>query len=244
MANGKIILKPYGGDPGNQHVGYPENTDIYRWISEDVSDGDVDYIYAPAPDQTYDSVKTQELVSLFYFNGDIPENKIKVLSFKIKYSAKDSITGDQTSEIWFLVSSAATISKTSSKSITDYQSEPEEIALPDEDVQTLNTWLSKAGKGNFPEFSVFVYTINGYNEEKEGGSGDSHDKYTYSEVRLSQLYLEIEYEEVLSIGVHKKVGGEYKAAIGAYRKVDGAWVELTEEEAKSVLKNNTLIRGG
>ena len=242
MANGKIILKPYSGDSGNQHLGYPENTEIYRWISEDVSDGDVDYIYAPEP--TANSQVSQELLSLFYLNGAIPQNRIKVSSIKIKYSARETVLCEYSSTIRFTLISGAIARQTEAKDVTDYLSEPEEIALPSEDVQKLNEWLSAANKGTFPEFSIFVYTVNGCNVESSKGSMETITSYHYAEVRLSQLYIEIDYEEILDIGVHKKVGGEYKAANAAYRKTGGSWVEITEEECKSILKSNTIIKGG
>lgn len=242
MANGKIILKPYSGDSGNQHLGYPENTEIYRWISEDVSDGDVDYIYAPAP--TENAQVRQELLSLFYLNGAIPQNRIKVSSIKIKYSARETVVCEYSSTIRFTLISGAIARQTEAKDVSEYLSEPEEIALPAEDVQNLNEWLAVANKGAFPEFSIFVYTVNGCNVESSKGSLENITTYHYAEVRLSQLYIEIDYEEILDIGIHRQVNGAVKAAVAAYRKLGGSWAEITEEEAKDILKNNIITQGG
>ena len=68
--------------------------------------------------------------------------------------------------------------------------------------------------------------------------------YAYVDVRLSQFYIEIEYTEILNMGIRKKVGGAVKAATAAYRKTNGSWTEITEEEAKDILKNNIITQGG
>lgn len=59
---------------------------------------------------------------------------------------------------------------------------------------------------------------------------------------ITQAYLEIIYEDALSIGVSHKVGGEWKSVQTAYEKRNGAWVEISEEECKAILQNSLVTR--
>jgi hypothetical protein len=63
-------------------------------------------------------------------------------------------------------------------------------------------------------------------------------------VSVTQAYIELEYEYILDIGIHRRVGGVVKAATAAYRKVGGTWQEIDEAEAKDILNNNIITQGG
>lgn len=60
---------------------------------------------------------------------------------------------------------------------------------------------------------------------------------------LTQVYLEIALEDEKNIGVFYKINGTYKAATTAYKKINGAWTEISEDECKEILKNNNIRRG-
>lgn len=57
---------------------------------------------------------------------------------------------------------------------------------------------------------------------------------------ITQAYLEIVYEDAVGMGVLHKVDGIWKQAQVAYEKRNGVWVEITEEECKSILQSAPL----
>jgi hypothetical protein len=249
MATGKMILRPYSAVVLSNHKGYPENTALYRWISEEVCDGDETYIYAPAPEGSKNDLVEQISETLVYFEYKVPDKKINIENIKIKYCAKSSKYASSNSKIWFdlTVSSSAEIGtyRTTLESLTEeYPTESSEITIDDDYTQKLNNALSKKSAGSSEKFYFKVSTANGYNYEQEKGSLETITFYTYVDVRLSQFYIEIEYTEILNMGIYKKVAGAVKAARATYRKLGGSWVEITEEEAKGVLKNNIITQGG
>lgn len=245
MADGKIILLPYMDVAGSQHNGYPEDGNLYRWIDEYPNcDTDSTYIYAPSPGGEYREYFQNSIMSAFLLEGGIPNKKIKVTNAKLKYNAKSVVEANAayinfTAYCFGLNSVSET---TGYLSVTDYATTQYEYTLSNEWVQAINDHISKYGKGKFPSIQVWVETVNGYTTWKAGSGGYTY--YDFHEVRLSQLYLEIEYEEILDIGIHRQVNGAVKAAVAAYKKVDGTWQEIDEAEAKSILKNNTITQGG
>ena len=72
---------------------------------------------------------------------------------------------------------------------------------------------------------------NGYGGDKTGSA------------HVSQVYLEIVYENITNIGIFDKIQSDHKAATAAYKKVGGTWTEISEDEAKATIKNNTIRRG-
>ena len=248
MADGKMILRPYSAAVLSNHKGYPENTALYRWISEEVCDGDETYIYAQAPEDSQNNRVEQISETLVSFEYKVPDKKINIENIKIKYCAKSSKYASSNSAIWFdlTVSSSAEIGtyQTTLESLTEeYPTEPNEIVIDNDYIKRLNDVLSKKSSGSSEKFYFKVSTTNGYNYEQHKGSMEVITNYSYVDVRLSQFYIEIEYTEILNMGIRKKVGGVVKAATTAYRKLGGSWVEVAEEEAKDVLKNNIITEG-
>lgn len=70
---------------------------------------------------------------------------------------------------------------------------------------------------------------------------DGGEKSNNSYVSQAVFQLECEYGD--DINIYDKVNGIYKPAEIAYKKANGTWIEITEDEAKSILNNNTIRRG-
>ena len=68
--------------------------------------------------------------------------------------------------------------------------------------------------------------------------GSSQKSGSTASAYITQAYLEIIYEDALSIGVSHKVDGEWKQAQSAYQKQNSVWVEITEDECKNLLSNS------
>lgn len=97
--------------------------------------------------------------------------------------------------------------------------------------------LVEENANHIPEMqlSVKLYAKADYND------GMATEKT--SSVYLTQAYVEISYEDLQGIGIYKKKDGAARLTLEAYRKIGESWVEISEEEAKDVLKNNTITEG-
>jgi hypothetical protein len=62
-------------------------------------------------------------------------------------------------------------------------------------------------------------------------------------VFITQAYIEVLYDDVENVGIYDKINGKQKAATATYQKFNGTWSEIPEDEAKTIIKNNTIKRG-
>ena len=236
MASGTVILRP-SGDDGGDHKGYPEDTTLYKWISEKTCDGDGSYIY-----YSRNLGLSEDGISRYYLSGAIPTVKIKVTGVKVRFAAKSTDSG-----VASFVSFEVRVPPdsyyaygTDQREAIDYLSEPETLLFGDDLVERINTYIGENGNDSLTNLMLLVRIKAGYYSHGTSSSVE----YVYDTVRVSQVYLEIDYEEILDIGVFRKVNGAVKAAVEAYKKVGGTWQEIDEAEAKSILKNNTITQGG
>ena len=235
MASGTIILRP-SGDAGSDHKGYPEDTALYKWINEEKCDDDEGYIY-----YSKDLGLTDYGLSKYYLSGAVPAVKIKVTGVRARFAAKSTDSG-ATSYVHFEVRvppDSYYDYATDRRQATDYLTEPETLLFGDDLVERINAYIGENGNNSLTNLMLLIgITAGSYSH-----GTSSSTSYEYDTVRVSQAYLEIDYEEILNIGVYRKSGGAVKAAMLAYRKKSGSWVEVTEEEAKDVLKNNIITEG-
>lgn len=105
------------------------------------------------------------------------------------------------------------------------------ISRDSEFVKEINNYYRSFGK--MPEITVSVLT-NGRIDD----SNPQKNCYSY----VSQVYLVAVHDEC-GINVFEKYNGNYTMATSAYKRQDGKWVEITENECKETLKNNTIRRG-
>lgn len=105
------------------------------------------------------------------------------------------------------------------------------LAFTVDDIKVINTYIKE--HKSFPPLYFYIHLYAGVaNEYKDAPV-----------IYLTQTYLEITYNDVVNIGVYEKAGGKQMPSTAAYKKVGGAWSEITEDECKEVLKNNTIRRG-
>lgn len=103
--------------------------------------------------------------------------------------------------------------------------------LNDSAIEAINEFINKNKK--FPDIKISFRIVM----EKPTTDGKEN------EVRLSWTQITIFYEDKNNIGIFDKVNGLYKAATVAYKKNGGTWTEISENECKEILKNNTIRRG-
>lgn len=220
MATGTFYLRP-SADISVGHVMYPSGSAAaYLLINEEVSDEDATYIRSP---------DTQTGVSTSKFKlsntSQLPGKRFVVNSVNIAGDTYTSyLNGTNKNEFILEIDGtetalvATTTNKTFDISVTDA------ITLINEAV---------AQNGILPDINITVISYDSLyidgTKERNVASG------------VSQVYVAINYEEILDIGVHKKVNGEWVAATAAYQKQSGAWVEITEDECKAILQSHPIV---
>lgn len=220
MATGTFYLRP-SADISVGHTLYPTTSAAaYLLINEEVSDEDATYIRSP---------DTQTGVSTSKFKlsntSQLPGKRFIVNSVNIAGDTYTSYSnGENKNEFILEINGietaivATTTNKTFDISVADA------ITLINEAV---------AQNGILPDINITVISYDSLfsdtTKERNVASG------------VSQVYVAINYEEILDIGVHKKVNGEWVAATAAYQKQSGAWVEITEDECKAILQSRPIV---
>lgn len=221
-----VILRP------NSDISGGSGTD-YLKISETKADNEETTIGV-------DSAETEQNESITYVFGleELQVKKINVKSVKIVYcyylsnstSANASASGTiSLTCIEDLIMSLYLIEDTSNEYLTkEYYADSSTLDILQNHINENGFMLPPLQLGIELKAS---YSVNeGMAQEKSGS------------IYVTQAYVEIEYEELLNNGIFDKVGGVYKATMSAYRKVNGAWSEISEDEAKATIKNNTIRR--
>lgn len=98
-------------------------------------------------------------------------------------------------------------------------------------VSAINSYISQYG--TFPDVTLTLTTniILGA-EDKQG-----------TDLNITQVYLELSYEEQTGTGIHMKIGGTWTEATQTFRKVNGSWIEITADECKTILRNSEFVIG-
>ncbi|MBO5009581.1 MAG: hypothetical protein J6D20_02615 [Clostridia bacterium] len=220
---GTVILRPDEDISGGTGTSYLQ-------ICEEVADDSSTKLGGVSePDQDNDGDYTQTY--LFGLNNADIANRVNITDAKIVYRCRINNSTETAKCTISLLCDGNTFFSTSSNTDSD------DVYITNEAIFTdilQNIVIEKQHR--VPDFQMKVQL------RANGGYDETYGEKT-SSVYLTQAYVEIVYEELPGIGVHKMVNGAVKAATAAYRKAGGAWAEITEEECKSVLQNNIITEG-
>lgn len=230
MATGTFYLRP-SADISLGHPVYPDTLGAgYLAINEEVSDDSSTYIgvYQVTTDSAYTSVfklslnEIPEIINIlsatFIFNGyvkgyEVEGNNTNAYCYcTVKINEQQIFTG------------YTTAGQHNEDSLTDAD-------MPDL-VSVLNNHIKNSGIENIPDVTIEIST-----EVENAGSGKQAASSYVSQIAIA---LECEYAEGLNI--NHKVNGEWKAATAAYQKQNGAWIEITEDECKSILSGSFITK--
>lgn len=183
----------------------------YVLINEETADNDTGYIY-----QTISGTSTSYLSSTFKLGGAI-SGKLKVTNVKVCYvSKKTSTQTGCTGGIATALSINGKILKPMSTNVGSSSTYYEEIP------------------GNYTINNVIFDDLDNANivlTVKMGGN-KGNDKQDDFQVRLTQVYVVLTYEEVSSpetnTGLYLKSNGSWMEAKSAYKKINGTWVEQVD----------------
>ena len=195
-----LILRP-ARDESIGHA-YSSGDIGYAMISESSADDDSTYIY-----QTVSSTSSASVTSSFTLGGTMPSGLFKITGATLYVRGRSSANYTYSGTYQLSIDSSASSMSLS----TSYQTSSNTGVATS---LINNTYTSL----NFPSLSVTITTAG-----KKSSSKNSN-----FQIRITQIYLELEYEEIVEepSAYYVKVDGRWRKVLTAYRKVNGAWEEF------------------
>lgn len=195
-----LILRPVSDESLNHSCN--SGSSGYSLISESSADDDSTYIY-----QTVSSTSSASVTSSFTLGGTMPSGLFKITGATLYVRGRSSADYTYSGTYQLSIDSSASSMSLS----TSYQTSSSTGVATS---LINNTYTSL----NFPSLSVTITTAG-----KKSSSKNSN-----FQIRITQIYLELEYEEIIedSSAYYVKVDGRWRKVLTAYRKVNGAWEEF------------------
>lgn len=195
-----LILRPVSDESLNHSCS--SGSSGYAMISESSSDDDSTYIY-----QTVSSTSSASVTSSFTLGGTMPSGSFKITGATLYVRGKSSANYTYSGTYQLSIDSSA-----SSMSLSTSYQTSSNTGVATSLINNIYT------NSNFPSLSVTITTAG-----KKSSSKNSN-----FQIRVTQIYLELEYEEIVEDppAYYIKVDGRWRKVLTAYRKVNGAWEEF------------------
>lgn len=185
-------------------------------INESIADDDSSYIFQKVNSSTSNAVSE----SIFSLGDNIGANikgKFKITSITIALRTKTTKSND---------SDSANIG-----AVLEFGEKHVQPSIQSTGMNYSNRYMTYAGTSEIPSFKNHIFeslndlNITGIMVQTSGKKATS--KNDDFEIRVTQLYLEIEYEdlETPSSGLFLKSNDSWVEAKSVYKKINGAWVE-------------------
>ena len=208
-----LILRPVSD--GSLRHSCSSGSSGYAMISESSADDDSTYVY-----QTVSSRTSTSETSSFTLGGTMPSGRFKIT--KATLYVRGRSTGEYTYSGTYKLSIDSSASSMSLS--TSYQTSSSTGVATS---LINNTYTSS----NFPSLSVTITTTGKRSSTKD-------DDF---QIRVTQVYLELEYEEVIQ-DIYIKESGNWNKYSAVYKKENGAWV--LQSNLTSIFDANTnYVRG-
>lgn len=208
-----LILRPISDRSLRHHCS--SGSSGYAMISESSTDDDSTYVYQTVTDRT----STSE-TSSFTLGGTMPSGRFKIT--KATLYVRGRSTGEYTYSGTYKLSIDSSASSMSLS--TSYQTSSSTGVAAS---LINNTYTSS----NFPSLSVTITTTGKKSSTKD-------DDF---QIRVTQVYLELEYEEVIQ-DIYIKENGNWNKYSAVYKKENGIWV--LQSNLTSIFDANTnYVRG-
>lgn len=195
-----LILRPVSDESLNHSCN--SGPSGYSLISESSADDDSTYIY-----QTVSSTSSASVTSSFTLGGTIPSGPFKITGATLYARGRSSANYTYSGTYQLSIDSSASSMSLS----TSYQTSSNTRVA----TSLINNIYTSS---NFPSLSVTITTAG----------NKSSSKSSNFQIRVTQIYLELEYEEIVEDppAYYVKVDGQWRKVLTAYRKVNGAWEEF------------------
>lgn len=205
-----LILRPVSDESLNHSCN--SGTSGYSLISESSADDDSTYIY-----QTVSSTSSASVTSSFTLGGTMPSGLFKITGATLYVRGRSSADYASGTYQLSIDSSASSMSLS-----TSYQTSSNTGVATS---LINNTYTSL----NFPSLSVTIATAG-----KKSSSKNSN-----FQIRITQIYLELEYEEIVEDNsiIYIKESGNWNKYSTVYKKENGVWV--IQSDLVSIFDTNT-----
>lgn len=236
MASGTFILRPSADlDEVGSGNSFLTNIDApkYSLISEEVADGDSTYLHGH--DGTY--------YGAFRISGEIPNVEFAVKEIRITANYKIDKSGKYANNVSSsdvdislhlndACSSSWNLPSTDNDNMDAYASATNTVASNYSDfLKELNLGLDSDGVSFFSNIKLVLITECNKTES-------SKDGVSTNDFRISQIYVEVDYEEIF--GFHK-VSGSWRGAYETYKKENGNWVSIANEDGMNIIRSRFLL---
>lgn len=205
-----LILRPVSDESLNHSCN--SGTSGYSLISESSADDDSTYIY-----QTVSSTSSVSVTSSFTLGGTMPSGLFKIIGATLYVRGRTSADYTYSGTYQLSIDSSASSMSLS----TSYQTSSNGVATS----LINNTYTSL----NFPSLSVTITTAG----------NKSSSKNSNFQIRITQIYLELEYEEIVEDNsiIYIKESGNWNKYSTVYKKENGVWV--IQSDLVSIFDTNT-----
>ena len=206
-----LILRPVSDESLNHSCS--SGTSGYAMISESSSDDDSTYIY-----QTVSSTSSASVTSSFTLGGTMPSGLFKITGATLYVRGRSSADHTYSGTYQLSIDSSA-----SSMSLSTRYQTSSNTGVATSLIN--NTYTSL----NFPSLSVTITTAG----------NTSSIKNSNFQIRITQIYLELEYEEIVEDNsiIYIKESGNWNKYSTVYKKENGVWV--IQSDLVSIFDTNT-----
>lgn len=211
-----LILRP-SSDESLGHT-CSSGSNGYSMISESSADDDSTYIY-----QNVSGTSSSSKTSTFKLTGSLPSGSFKITGATLYVRAKSSGSGSYSGTYKVSIDSSASNMSLS----TSYQNSTNDNAASS---LINNTYTSS----NFPSLSISLTTSGNKSSSKDSNF----------QIRITQAYLELTYEEVVADtdAIYIKQNGSWVKYSQVYKKINNSWV--LQSDLTSVFNQNTNYMKG
>ena len=207
-----LILRPVSDESLNHRCN--SGSSGYSLISESSADDDSTYIY-----QTVSSTSSASVTSSFTLGGTMPSGSFKITGATLYVRGRSSANYTYSGTYKLSIDSSASSMSLS----TSYQTSSSGVATS----LINNTYTSS----NFPSLSVAITTTGKKSSMKD-------DDF---QIRVTQVYLQLEYEEIVE-DIYIKENGNWNKYSAVYKKENGIWG--LQSNLTSIFDANTnYVRG-
>ena len=206
-----LILRPVSDESLN-HSCNPGPSG-YSLISESSADDDSTYIY-----QTVSSTSSASVTSSFTLGGTIPSGPFKITGATLYARGRSSANYTYSGTYQLSIDSSA-----SSMSLSTSYQTSSNTGVATSLINNIYT------SSNFPSLSVTIVTAG----------KKSQSKNSNFQIRVTQIYLELEYEEIVedTPSIYIKESGNWNKYSAVYQKENGVWV--LQSDLESLFDTNT-----
>ena len=192
-----LILRPVSDESLNHSCN--SGSSGYSLISESSADDDSTYIY-----QTVSSTSSASVTSSFALGGTMPSGLFKITGATLYVRGRSSANYTYSGTYQLSIDSSASSMSLS----TSYQTSSNTGVATS---LINNTYTSL----NFPSLSVTITTAG----------NKSSSKNSNFQIRITQIYLELEYEEIVGDNsiIYIKESGNWNNYSAVYKKENGVW---------------------